>query len=409
VKKNRLRLFAFRPEHYREMEAYLQEMAAQGWKLRWCRGVLASFEPMGDRALRYAVDPHAMTSLAYFRRYPKARLQQRMQEGWRGAAKSKGCQILCTPDPDLKSPVPEQDLAPLVRNTCRLASMLWVLLLLAALWWLLSKPAVVYSVILTNLYLVLAALAVFLLLYHAVNIVLLTLPPSGRGDPRCCKRYLIHSGMLLFLLLAATSLELGSRNDMLFYFSLPILMVVAGIALLSGLSGTKDVSRLFPVVIVFSVLMFALIIFGNTRLRDASIQWSTQERAQLLERAGELPVLHLSDFGETPEPQQAVQTNRSILGDNLLYAEQSDAGYVFTNYTVTRSPFLAKQIFQYLYQQAQLDFSETFAEAGEGLYVLKQANTGLFQEGSSVYYFTLPEGNDLQTYAELLLTRSGSD
>ena len=31
-----------------------------------------------------------------------------------------------------------------------------------------------------------------------------------------------------------------------------------------------------------------------------------------------LPVLRLSDFGDAQEPKQAVQTNRSILGDNLL-------------------------------------------------------------------------------------------
>ena len=50
-------------------------------------------------------------------------------------------------------------------------------------------------------------------------------------------------------------------------------------------------------------------------------------------------MLHLADFGDTSEMQNAVQTNQSLLGSNLLYAEESETGYVFTNYTTTRSVF----------------------------------------------------------------------
>ena len=120
-------------------------------------------------------------------------------------------------------------------------------------------------------------------------------------------------------------------------------------------------------------------------------------------------MLHLSDFGDDQEPKQAVQTNQSILGDNLLYAEESETGYVFTNYTVVRYPFLAKGIFQYLYDQAQVDFQESFTEVeeqGRTLYVLEDAHTALFQDGASVYFFTVPAGNDLSACAELLLSRS---
>ena len=77
------------------MEEYLQQQADQGWKLRWCRGMLAGFGPREEETLRYAVDPHAATGLSYLRRYPKRRLQERMKEGWFSAGSSRGCQILC--------------------------------------------------------------------------------------------------------------------------------------------------------------------------------------------------------------------------------------------------------------------------------------------------------------------------
>ena len=98
-----------------------------------CFLLLAGFAPREEETLRYAVDPHAATGLSYLRRYPKARLKERMKEGWFSAGNSRGCQILCTANETLPHPVTEKEeiLRPLIRNTCRLGSMLWVLALLA--------------------------------------------------------------------------------------------------------------------------------------------------------------------------------------------------------------------------------------------------------------------------------------
>lgn len=413
MKRSKICLFAFRPEHYRQMEAYLNQMMASGWKLSWCRGVLASFVP-AEQTLHYAVDPQALTSLAYFRRYPKRRLREQMEAGWYGAARSKGCQILCTPREDPAPPVPpKEDLGPLIRSTCRLASLIWILVLAALGLWLTKSAAVVYALILTNMYLILGALGVCLLAFHVLNVILLTLPSAKRtpANPRLCGRYFLHTGMLFLLLLAAAALEVGGRNDMLFYLMIPIAVIFAAILLLQSISrGQRDVNRLFPVIIVVSVLLFCMIIFLNNRMSDANAAWSTQQRQELLDQADALPVLHLSDFGPEGEKKSAVKVNRSILADNLLYAEESpEAGYVFTNHTVTRSPALAERIFRYLHQQAQTDFHEAFREQswnGEILYVLEEARTALFMRGGSVYYFTVPEGADLEACAALLLERS---
>lgn len=408
MKKSRVCFFAFRPENYRQMEGYLNKMMASGWKLKWCRGIFAGFEP-ADRDLRYGVDPDAMTSLAYFRRLPKRRLRERTSEGWHGVARSKGCQIFATVKPDAPPLTPQQDLGPLVKNTCRLASLIWVLLLAAAGLWLFKQKAVVYTLVLTNLYLVLGLLGLGLLIYHIINAILLSVSKTPSANPRICKRYLVHTIMLLALLLLAIALEMGGRNDMLLYLSIPIVVICVGIVVLQALSGPGGSSnRMFMIVAVISVLMFGMIIFLNGRMNQANADWNTKQQEILLEQADQLPVLHLSDFGHQDDPQQAVQTNSSILGDNLLYAEESDAGYIFTNYTTMRSPALAEPIFHYLYQQAQVDFHETFeidTSLGTELHVLKNAHSCLFQNGSTVCLFTVPEGTDLLAAAKLLLEK----
>ena len=257
--------------------------------------------------------------------------------------------------------------------------------------------------------LVLGLLGAGLLVYLLVNALLLTLSKKDPENPRVCKRYLVHSLMLLAALLLAIALEMGGRNDMLLYLAIPIVVIGVGIILLQALSGSeKNSNRMFVVVAVISVLMFGMIIFLNGRMSKANADWSSQQQETLLAQVEQLPVLQLSDFGTQGEPQQAVQTNSSVLGDNLLYAEESDAGYIFTNYTTMRSPALAKPIFDYLYQQAQVDFNETFeidTSLGQEIHILKQANSCLFQDGATVCLFTVPDGMDLIAGAEMLLNQ----
>ena len=154
--------------------------------------------------------------------------------------------------------------------------------------------------------------------------------------------------------------------------------------------------------------MFGMILFANRQMSTASRAWNVQEREELLARADTLPVLRLADSGDTAEAKQAVQTNRSLLGSNLLYAEQEGENYIFTNCTVMRSERLAGPIFNYLYDQAQKDFNETFTEYSENgrvYYVLEKANGCLFQDGEAVYFFTAPSSLSWRDAAELLTQR----
>ena len=196
---------------------------------------------------------------------------------------------------------------------------------------------------------------------------------------------------------------------MLLYLALPVLMAAAGLALLRALSGDgRNKQKLFPLVIVLSALMFGMILCANRQMSTASRAWNVQEREELLTRADTLPVLRLADSGDTAEAKQAVQTNRSLLGSNLLYAEQEGENYIFTNCTVMRSERLAGPIFDYLYDQAQKDFNETFTEYSENgrvYYVLEKANGCLFQDGEAVYFFTAPSSLSWWDAAELLTQR----
>ena len=73
-----------------------------------------------------------------------------------------------------------------------------------------------------------------------------------------------------------------------------------------------------------------------------------------------------------------------------------------------RSQRLAQPIFDYLYDQAQKDFNEEFAEFhSDGLtyYVLEKANGCLFQDGEAVYFFTAPSSLSWRDAAELLTQR----
>lgn len=410
MKKSRVTLFAFRPEDYRAMEDYLHEMLRQGWKLRWCRGILAGFEAAEDSSLRYAADPYAMTSVTNFRRYPRSRLQAAMEAGWWGVGHTKGCQILCTNRSDAVSPVPQQDLAPLIRSTCRLGSMITLLCLLLAGWYLLSKAAVLSALILSNLYLMGAAAWLFLVLYHAVNIALLTAGKSPR-TPRSCIRYLVHNSVLTGLLILAAVLEIGSRNDMMLYLLLPILVAGVSIVVLRSLSSERSPQRLFPVVIFTSILMLGLIVFMNRQMGRSNEAWANQQQQTLLEQADQLPVLHLSDFGDSTPMNNAAKSSTSLLGGNLLYAEESEWGYVFTNYTLTSSPFLSQQIFRNLYQQAQRDFAETFVMKSDGdltYYALENANTYLMQSGSVICLCTFPTEAEPGPMLRLILDRQAT-
>lgn len=325
-----------------------------------------------------------------------------------GPGRSKGCQILRTTNTSLQSPVPAEDQTSLIRNTCRLASLLIVLFILGMGGFLLSKPAVVYTLILTNLYLVVAAIAAFLLVYHACNLLLLLLPERSPSNPRLCKRYLLHSGILLLLLLAAVLLMLGGRNDMMIYLLLPILVIIIGSIALKILSHHVDSHKLFPAVVFMGVVLFGLIIFTNTRLSASSTQWTAQRQEELLAHADSLRCCTWRTL-EIPLRCRMPYRPTNLSWAAICYTQRNLRLAMFS--PITPQPaafFLAEQIFQYLYQQAQADFGEVFVEKTAGdltYYALENANTYLLQRNAAVYFCTFPSEAEPEEMFQLLFAR----
>lgn len=415
MKKTCIRLFTFRGEDFHNTEKYLETMLSQGWKLRWSKGVFAGFEHTENKTLRYAVDPYALTSPMNLRRFPKSRLNAYMSNGWYAVSRNKGTYIFCSDDANGVPPSLSPTMASQVKYTCALSSFVFAVLLLAILWKSFTSPAVLYSILLTDIYIVLGITGLFLLLYHTANGALLLSKSKNPTNPNGCKRYILHDIGLFLLLLSVIFLEAKKQPWLLLYVFLPICVVIIGTFILKFVAkGAKDAKdsnrRLIPPVCIIGVVLLLLIPLSFRQLQ-ASSEAAKQERQSILLATTEtLPVLHLSDVIESKNVVAAIKENNSILGQNMLYAEEGDADLaIFTNHTTMQNEFLATYIFRYLYIQAQIDYQEAFVEKkyNEATYfVLEEANTYLLQNDSTVYLVTLPKGGDTNKALGLLYSYS---
>ena len=163
------RYFSFRPEQYQAMGEYLNDMAEQGYQLRWCKGLFAAFQKKQTPYLRYVIDPYALSSILQFRHFPKSRMQEYMENGWYAVSRSRGCYIFCTDDPEVEVPFLEEGLEMQVQKTCRNGSFILFVLLFLLLLKCILTPAVLYTMLLSNFYLLLGGFA-------SVSYTHLTLP-----------------------------------------------------------------------------------------------------------------------------------------------------------------------------------------------------------------------------------------
>ncbi len=196
MKQTCIKTFSFRPEEFRQMEQYLNDMLEKGWRLRWCKGTLAGFERTDKRELHYTVDPYAVSSIANFRRFPKFRLNEYMENGWYAVGKSKGCYIFCSDNPNPEIPDLDEGLRESVIKTSYIGSLIFSIILSIILLKSISTPAILYSILLTDIYIVLTGLVLFLILYHILNIIFLLAKKNQPSSTNGCKRYIIHDVMI---------------------------------------------------------------------------------------------------------------------------------------------------------------------------------------------------------------------
>lgn len=410
MNKTCIKLFSFPPEAYHQMEHYFNEMLQKGWRLRWCKGILAGFEANEDKNLRYIVDPYAASSILNLRKFPKYRLNEYMENGWYAAGKSKGCYIFCSDNSNPEVPDLEEDMEKSVIKTSYLGSLILLILLTLVLIKVLTTPAVLYSILLTDVYIILTGLILFLIFYHIGNVFLQLKPKEYSLDHKFFMRYIIHDTMLFMFLISAIFLQVRHDSSMLRYLLLPILVVIIGsVTLIVVSKGTKNAQesnkRLIPVICVIGLILFILIPFSVHRLQENVSENEKKQTETLLTQSYLLPVAHLNDFLSVPHVKNAMKENNSILGNNILYAEEFDDLAVFTNRTEMKTSALAKPIFNYLFIQIQKEQQGAFEENHFNditYYSLKNPNTILYQDENIVYLCTTPSGISKERVLEVL-------
>ncbi|WMI80475.1 DUF2812 domain-containing protein [Anaerotignum sp. MB30-C6] len=409
-----IRLFSFRPENYHQMAHYLNEMLEKGWRLRWCKGTLAGFERADNNNLHYIVDPYPISSLLNFKKFPKYRLNEYMENGWYAVGKSKGCYIFCSDDENPERPSLEENMKESIIKTCYKGSLVFAIILLILLVKSFTTPAILYSILLTDFYILLCGLVLFLISYHFINAILLVTQKKQSTNNKRCKRYLIHDVMLFFFLILGILLQARHETFMLRYLLLPIFVVGVGSIILMVVSkraktAKESNKRLTPVICMIGVVLLILIPLSVQRLQESSLTNKRNRAQELLTSSHLFPVAHLKDFVPVPTVKNAIKENNSILGVNTLYAEEHNDLSVFTNFTKMKSSTLAKPIFNYLLIQTEKEQQANFQENtfnGVTYYSLEKTNTILCQIDHVVYLCTTPSSISKEQVLELLLSYS---
>lgn len=406
-----IKIFSFRPEDYHKTENYLNEMLQKGWRLRWCKGSLAGFERTENKNLHYIVDPYAVSSIFNLRKFPKYRLNEYMENGWFAIGKSKGCYIFCSDNPNPEIPDLEEGFVESVKKTSFIASLLLAALLTIVLIKSFTTPAILYSILLTDTYIVLTGFILFLILYYLINALLIlkgNKVPSNNG----CKRYLLLDVMIFIFFISAILLQARHQSSMLSYLLLPILVVAIGSIVLIIVSKRSKTSqennkKLIPVIIIMGMILLIIIPLSVHRLQENSFVNEKKRTDEFLTKSDLLPVAHLSDLVPVTSFKNAIKENDSILGNNILYAEEFQDLSVFTNRTKMKSNILAKPIFNYLFNQTQKEQNEQFKQEnldGITYYSLEKTNTILYQDHNIVYLCTAPTNVSKQQVLEVLLS-----
>ena len=414
MKETCTRIVSFRPEEYLSMEIYLNQMHAQGWRLQWCKGILANFKRTDNPNLHYMVDPYAVTSISNIGRFSKRRLSEYMENGWYSVGKIKGSQIFCTEDNEGESPDLEEITVQSIRKTCSIASLILALLFLVVLYKNLTNPMIVYNILLTDIYIVLSGVFAFFGMYHLINGILLLIPMSKKKTVKIkkCKRFIIHDGAILGFFFLAIWLEARQQSQLIGYLFLPIGVVVIGSIILKvAAKKTTNVQesnkRLIPIICSIGLVLLMLIPISINNLQESSKDAVETHIEDLLLQADTLAVAHISDFMDiSSEVTSEIQQNSSILGNNILYTEELEGVDVFTNHIRMSSEVFAKPMFDYLYRQAQIDYNSNFKEQeykNISYYKLEKEGVYLLQKEAIVYFCVVPNSVTGKELIEVLL------
>ena len=420
--------FSFLPSDYDSMVTYLNEMLAQGWRLKWVKAGFGGFEritppsgsvstassdsvqnaqiteaagtdPAGNAGtpITYVVEPYPNTNLMTLRRMPKTWLNFYTGNHWYYIGKTRGNYIYCT---DLADPEPPSSTSSMGKNNSKAQvldaetkrNMLMIIAVILLCYWLSGSKAFMYAFVLTNTYQYLAVLLLVLLVFAVAAILLYSLEkvrlqartftPDSAGGLKRGMLYHIRNTVIAVLLLGFFLMETAGTPAILFYLLLPVAALILGGAVIIKIA-QKDTSRekgrkLLPLTYAAGAVVVCLLLFSMTGIQRVN---SAQKAAALeasLAKADALPLLRYRAFFDdlyTPRSKE----NNSHLGSNYLYEEANEdrSRIVFTNYSSMKTGFGADCIYNYLFSQAQTDY----------LGVFEKLDTSSWETGS------VPDGN----------------
>lgn len=420
MKDNIIKFFPFLPFDYIAVEEYLSQMLEQGYRLKWIRGNFAGFEKNAGKSIRYVADPYAVSSILNFRRFSKTRLDSYTENGWYFTGKARGCYVFQSDSDETERPNLDDNLKTKIIDSQLNFAAISFALIVFVFWKCLSSPAVVYAILLTNIYIILAAGLLFLAAYDIFYIFFLARQKARIGTANedfsvkgAIKRGKINAfknSVLLVLIIVAFILEIIKTPQAVVFALIPLSVIAAGTIIIKFVS--KNIKEqlgkyLLPIVSVIALAFLLILPSAINGLKNLSAAPSAEKYAE-----SPLPLLHVSDISASSLETSSVKENISILGENILYSETSGNGVrAFTNYSSMRNEFFAECIFNYLYKQAPVDYGEEFkliSINGYDTYALEKSRIYLTKIGKTVFLFNItgmPDNTDLGgIIGDLILT-----
>lgn len=436
MKKSCIKNFSFLPSDYDCMSVYLNEMLDKGYRIKWIKAGFAGFErTVPGEHITYAIEPYANTSLISLRRLSRTWLNFYTGNEWYYVGRSRGNYVYFTRNEHPKPPSSTSSLAVndskekvLSTETRRNAGILVIIAFL--LYKLLSSKAFMYAFVLTNFYQYLAVIlaviaassvaAVLLYSLETVRLQMKSFVPNSETGLRFGMLYHIRNTVIVGLALAFFIADNAGHPLILLFLLLPVAVLTLGGVLIVHIADKNDGAsdtgrRIMPYTYAVGGIALVLLIFSMNRIQSIRAEAAKSDYAAELASAEAMPHIAYGDVFNG-SCSDRVKANISHLGSNYLYEEADEAreNIVFTNLCSMRTGFAADKIYDYLYDQAEKDYSGSFEKLtltqdnadcrNPDIRGIPLRNAYLIRSGNTVLLTTVTGDNVDQDKLEFLVT-----
>jgi len=401
MKDSFIQPLSFLPSDADCLEAYLNEKLEEGYRLKWIKAGFASFVKNDMPHFRYAVDQYPNTSIITLKRESKIRMNLYGENDWYFLAKTRGNYVFFTDNDEAEYPNFESNAklktvdAESKRNSA-------IIIILGLLVYLCARSkAFVYTYIFTNLYMYITIILAFLGIISLSAIFIYSkqkyrmINKLYKVDTKeAIKRgrlYTIRNAGVLLIALACYLFETKDTPMNWVFFLIPIILMVIGAIVIKKIfdkDPEKGRKRIVSLTYGMGAILLVVIVFAFTRINDINTAKAEEEYKASLAKSVNLPVLQYDDFFDGEKTSQCRELN-SLIGMNYLFQETDGENTVFTNYSSLNNSFAADKVFNYLFEQAQIDYQGTF-----GIVETDNPDAQLY-EIPGKYAYLIRKGNDV--------------